>query len=97
VNSFDPSSVRCFVTVFSPFVMGALMLMKIAIPLLLVAFALRAVEIVRRRGTAGASVRHLFYLIFIICDFMALVSCGFNFCGKMLKKMIKASIIYKNK
>jgi len=29
INSFDPSSVLCFVTVFSPFVMGALMLWKV--------------------------------------------------------------------
>lgn len=43
VNSFDPSFVYCFVTVFSPFVMGGLLLLKILIPFLLVACFFRAI------------------------------------------------------
>ena len=34
LNSFDPSSIRCFVAVFSPFLMGGLLLIKILIPFL---------------------------------------------------------------
>ncbi|KAH0617984.1 hypothetical protein JD844_016824 [Phrynosoma platyrhinos] len=34
VNSFDPTSVYCFMTVFSPFLMGGLLLWKIAINLI---------------------------------------------------------------
>ena len=36
LNSFDPSSIRCFVAIFSPFLMGALLLVKILIPFLVV-------------------------------------------------------------
>jgi len=36
VSSFDPSSTRCFVSVFSPWVMMILMLIKILSPFLLV-------------------------------------------------------------
>ena len=43
INSFDPSFVYCFVTVFSPFVMGSLLLYKIIIPFLLVTCFFRAI------------------------------------------------------
>lgn len=36
VNTFDPSTVYCFLTVFSPFVMGALILWKMVIPFIFV-------------------------------------------------------------
>lgn len=36
VNTFDPSTVYCFLTVFSPFVMGSLILLKMVIPFILV-------------------------------------------------------------
>lgn len=34
LNSFDPSSIRCFVSVFNPFLMGGLIFIKILIPIL---------------------------------------------------------------
>lgn len=43
INTFDPSYVYCFKTVFSPFIMGGLIIFKIAIPFLLVGFALNVV------------------------------------------------------
>lgn len=45
LNSFDPSSVRCFVTTFSPFTMGALLLWKITVPFIAVSSALWAITI----------------------------------------------------
>lgn len=36
VNTFDPAAVYCFLTVFSPFVMGSLILWKMAIPFIFV-------------------------------------------------------------
>ncbi|XP_046408479.1 GPI ethanolamine phosphate transferase 1 isoform X2 [Ischnura elegans] len=48
VNSFDPAWVRRFLSVFSPHVMGALILSKTCIPFLVVACALRAVTLVRK-------------------------------------------------
>lgn len=36
INTFDPSTVYCFLTVFSPFVMGALILWKMVIPFIFV-------------------------------------------------------------
>uniref|UniRef100_A0A1I8IZR4 GPI ethanolamine phosphate transferase 1 n=1 Tax=Macrostomum lignano TaxID=282301 RepID=A0A1I8IZR4_9PLAT len=39
INSFDTSSVYCFITVFSPFTMGFLMLVKILLPMLTVGMA----------------------------------------------------------
>ncbi|XP_057555911.1 GPI ethanolamine phosphate transferase 1 isoform X2 [Hippopotamus amphibius kiboko] len=45
VNSFDLASVYCFLTVFSPYVMGALMMWKILIPFVLVMCAFEAVQL----------------------------------------------------
>lgn len=36
VNTFDPATVYCFLTVFSPFVMGALILWKMVVPFIFV-------------------------------------------------------------
>ena len=36
LNSFDPSSIRCFVAIFNPFLMGSLLLIKILLPFLVV-------------------------------------------------------------
>ena len=43
INTFDPSYVYCFKTVFSPFIMGGLLILKIVIPFFLVAFAFNIV------------------------------------------------------
>uniref|UniRef100_A0A2I3HGN8 GPI ethanolamine phosphate transferase 1 n=1 Tax=Nomascus leucogenys TaxID=61853 RepID=A0A2I3HGN8_NOMLE len=45
INSFDLASVYCFLTVFSPFMMGALMMWKILIPFVLVMCAFEAVQL----------------------------------------------------
>lgn len=39
VSSFDPSAVYCFVTMFNPFLMAALLLFKLLIPFMLVGYA----------------------------------------------------------
>ncbi|XP_042095165.1 GPI ethanolamine phosphate transferase 1 isoform X3 [Ovis aries] len=67
VNSFDPSSVYCFLTVFSPFKMGALIMWKILIPFVLVMCAFEAVQL-----TTQLSSKSLFLMVINISDIMAL-------------------------
>lgn len=67
INSFNPASVLCFLSVFNPFVMGALMLWKILIPCILITCTLRAVHVITR-----VPIRALFLLIFLMSDAMAL-------------------------
>ncbi|XP_032728188.1 GPI ethanolamine phosphate transferase 1 [Lontra canadensis] len=67
INSFDLASVYCFLTVFSPFVMGALMMWKILIPFVLVMCAFEAVQL-----TTQLSSKRLFLMVLIISDIMAL-------------------------
>ena len=50
VNSFDPIAVHCFLTVFSPFTMMSLLLVKILIPFLIVMTAFHAIIIISRVG-----------------------------------------------
>ena len=76
--SFDPASVRCFLTVFSPFVMGALMMWKVMIPFLLVSTAFNAIHVSLRVPTQS-----LFLLVLLMSDFMAMVSAvGGGECGE---------------
>nr|XP_012629943.1 GPI ethanolamine phosphate transferase 1 isoform X3 [Microcebus murinus] len=67
INSFDLASVYCFLTVFSPFMMGALMMWKILIPFVLVMCAFEAVQL-----TTQLSSKSLFLIVLIISDAMAL-------------------------
>ncbi|XP_076991433.1 GPI ethanolamine phosphate transferase 1 [Tamandua tetradactyla] len=67
INSFEPASVYCFLTVFSPFMMGALMMWKILIPFVLVMCAFEAVQL-----TTQLSSRSLFLIVLVISDIMAL-------------------------
>lgn len=67
INSFDLASVYCFLTVFSPFMMGALMLWKIFIPFVLVMCAFEAVQL-----TTQLSSKSLFLMVLVISDIMAL-------------------------
>ncbi|XP_042215038.1 GPI ethanolamine phosphate transferase 1-like isoform X2 [Homarus americanus] len=67
VNSFDPSFVYCFITVFSPFIMGSLLLFKIIIPFLLVTCFFHAICTLIEIPT-----RALFYMFLVMSDFMAL-------------------------
>ncbi|KAM6167731.1 GPI ethanolamine phosphate transferase 1 [Erethizon dorsatum] len=67
INSFDLASVYCFLTVFSPFMMGALMMWKILIPFVLVMCAFEAVQL-----TTQLPSKSLFLIVLIISDIMAL-------------------------
>ncbi|XP_054174440.1 GPI ethanolamine phosphate transferase 1 isoform X11 [Homo sapiens] len=67
INSFDLASVYCFLTVFSPFMMGALMMWKILIPFVLVMCAFEAVQL-----TTQLSSKSLFLIVLVISDIMAL-------------------------
>ncbi|ESN91299.1 hypothetical protein HELRODRAFT_108298 [Helobdella robusta] len=67
INSFDPTSVLCFVSVFSPFVMGGLMLFKIIILFLVVTCCFHAIQVCTNVPTNS-----FFYIVFIISDYMAL-------------------------
>ncbi|XP_025114899.1 GPI ethanolamine phosphate transferase 1-like isoform X2 [Pomacea canaliculata] len=67
INSFDPVSVYCFLTVFNPFVMGGLMLVKVLIPFVLVSCGLRAVQVVTH-----VPLRALMLLVLLMSDFMGL-------------------------
>ncbi len=48
LNSFDPSSIRCLVSVFNPFLMGGILLGKVLIPFLLVSVCFYLVKTVTR-------------------------------------------------
>ncbi|KAL4234335.1 hypothetical protein ACF0H5_005986 [Mactra antiquata] len=67
INSFDPASVLCFVSVFKPFIMGSLLLFKIVIPFLLVTCVLQAIRVVCQVPVQG-----LFMIILLMSDCMAL-------------------------
>ncbi|KAM6349927.1 GPI ethanolamine phosphate transferase 1 isoform 1-T1 [Podargus strigoides] len=61
VNSFDPASVYCFLTVFSPFMMGGLLVLKVVIPFVLVSCAFEAVQVT----TQLSSKRYTFSSLFL--------------------------------
>nr|KAF6423354.1 phosphatidylinositol glycan anchor biosynthesis class N [Rousettus aegyptiacus] len=67
LNSFDLASVYCFLTVFSPYTMGALMMWKIIIPFVLVMCAFEVVQL-----TTQLSSKSLFLMVLVISDIMAL-------------------------
>lgn len=67
INSFDPSSVYCFLTVFSPFLMGALLLCKVFIPFVIVTSAFDAVHVILQ-----VPVHSLFLVVLVLTDIMGL-------------------------
>ncbi|XP_015210381.2 GPI ethanolamine phosphate transferase 1 [Lepisosteus oculatus] len=67
INSFDPASVYCFLTVFNPFVMGALMMWKILIPFVIVMCAFETIQV-----STQLSSKSLFLIVLVISDIMAL-------------------------
>ena len=67
INTFDPTAVYCFLTVFSPFIMGSLLILKILIPFIVVTCTFDAVHVVCR-----VPVNRLFLLVLIMTDFMAI-------------------------
>lgn len=67
VNTFDPATVYCFLTVFSPFVMGALILWKMVIPFVFVSCAFNVIVSLLNR-----SLKHGLLLMLIMSDILAL-------------------------
>lgn len=67
INSFDPASVYCFLTVFSPFVMGSLLLCKVLIPFVIVTCAFDAIHVV-----LSVPVQSLVLVVLVMTDFMGL-------------------------
>ncbi|XP_066577902.1 GPI ethanolamine phosphate transferase 1 isoform X1 [Amia ocellicauda] len=67
INSFDPASVYCFLTVFNPFVMGALMMWKILIPFVIVMCTFETIQVATQLSS-----KSLFLIVLVISDIMAL-------------------------
>lgn len=67
INSFDPSSVYCFMTVFSPFMMGSLLLCKVFIPFVIVTSAFDAIHVILQ-----VPVYSLFLVVLVFTDIMGL-------------------------
>lgn len=68
INTFDPSTVYCFLTVFSPFVMGSLILWKMVIPFIFVSCAFNVVMSLSDHH----SVRTCLLLMLLMSDIMGL-------------------------
>lgn len=67
INSFDPASVYCFLTVFKPFIMGGLMMWKVIIPFIIVMCTFETIQVVTQLSS-----RSLFLIVLVISDLMAL-------------------------
>ncbi|CAL1547844.1 unnamed protein product [Lymnaea stagnalis] len=67
INSFDPVSVYCFLTVFNPFLMGSLLMLKNVMPLLIVICTFRGVHVL-----TSTPLRSLFLIVLLMSDFMGL-------------------------
>uniref|UniRef100_A0A669ETH1 GPI ethanolamine phosphate transferase 1 n=1 Tax=Oreochromis niloticus TaxID=8128 RepID=A0A669ETH1_ORENI len=67
INSFDPASVYCFLTVFNPFIMGGLMMWKVIIPFIIVMCTFETIQVATQLSS-----RSLFLIVLVISDLMAL-------------------------
>ncbi|XP_076869479.1 GPI ethanolamine phosphate transferase 1 [Brachyhypopomus gauderio] len=67
INSFDPASVYCFLTIFNPFVMGGLLMWKVLIPFVIVMCTFESIQVSTRLSS-----RSLFLMVLVISDLMAL-------------------------
>ncbi|KAF6722918.1 GPI ethanolamine phosphate transferase 1 [Oryzias melastigma] len=67
INSFDPASVYCFLTVFNPFIMGGLMMWKVIIPFIIVMCTFESIQVATQLSS-----RSLFLIVLVISDIMAL-------------------------
>uniref|UniRef100_A0A3B4CUX7 GPI ethanolamine phosphate transferase 1 n=2 Tax=Pygocentrus nattereri TaxID=42514 RepID=A0A3B4CUX7_PYGNA len=67
INSFDPASVYCFLTVFNPFIMGGLLMWKVLIPFIIVMCTFESIQVSTRLSS-----RSLFLIVLVISDLMAL-------------------------
>uniref|UniRef100_A0AC35G6A4 GPI ethanolamine phosphate transferase 1 n=1 Tax=Panagrolaimus sp. PS1159 TaxID=55785 RepID=A0AC35G6A4_9BILA len=68
LNSFNPTFLRNFITVFSPFTMAALLMFKISIPFLLLGLSFAAILYLEHRILVRLSV-----LLMILTDSMAMI------------------------
>ncbi|KAG8009391.1 GPI ethanolamine phosphate transferase 1 [Nibea albiflora] len=69
INSFDPASVYCFLTVFNPFIMGGLMMWKVIIPFIIVMCSFETIQVATQLSS-----RSLFLIVLVISDLMALMN-----------------------
>lgn len=83
ISSFDPNCVRCFVGTFSPFLMAALIIVKLFIPVLIVMCASTSINMAKKVSFVNfISAWHyfsllrqlkpetLFIVILVMCDIM---------------------------
>ncbi|XP_014290519.1 GPI ethanolamine phosphate transferase 1 [Halyomorpha halys] len=66
LNSFDMTWIRSFITLFSPFLMMSLMIVKVLLPFILVTSAFRFVCFI-----TNANSKSLFMIVLLLCDSMA--------------------------
>lgn len=73
LNSFEPASVYCYLTIFNPFLMGGLMLLKVILPFLLISCAF-SIILHGRHHTAQRTLssERVFLIILLMSDFMGL-------------------------
>lgn len=67
ISSFDPNWVRCLVKTFSPFMMTALIIFKLAIPIILLTCGYRAIHVALR-----VDAKKIFIMMLVFCDVMCL-------------------------
>ena len=67
LNSFDTAWVRCFLTVFMPFIMSALIILKTVIPFLVVCCTMRTITSILKIQS-----ERLFVIVLLFCNVMAL-------------------------
>ena len=67
LNSFNPKSIQTLVSVFNPFLMGSLLLLKVLIPFLMVALFVGASRKLNRSSSMA-----MFIMVLLMSDFMAL-------------------------
>uniref|UniRef100_A0A671TZJ2 GPI ethanolamine phosphate transferase 1 n=1 Tax=Sparus aurata TaxID=8175 RepID=A0A671TZJ2_SPAAU len=70
INSFDPASVYCFLTVFNPFIMGGLMMWKVIIPFIIVMCTFETIQVATQLSSrswicteCSFSTCHFFFLV----------------------------------
>uniref|UniRef100_A0A3Q3VWY2 GPI ethanolamine phosphate transferase 1 n=1 Tax=Mola mola TaxID=94237 RepID=A0A3Q3VWY2_MOLML len=80
INSFDPASVYCFLTVFNPFIMGGLMMWKVIIPFIIVMCTFETIQhfffLVQDYGSwldIGTSISH-YVIVMSMTIFLMLLS-----------------------
>lgn len=67
INTFDPNMIYTFITVFSPFVMGALLILKMAVPFVFVSAVFNVIlSLLRKR------LKTVLFLMLAMSDLMAL-------------------------